>query len=197
MDMALTHHTGIRKDGITPEVSHQFELVSYDIPLFENNSKELLIEMVCGSFLHDIVEDCGISIETIKEMFGENIADMVFAVTKPKGFKKTPEEYVLYYKGIEENNYRGILKKMTDRLHNLSTMIEANSFDLKKRKEYISEVMIYMIPTAKKVRRNYPEYYQKITFLIQLLKTYCKLIEGMNDQEERAIKLENSLLKPI
>lgn len=185
MNLALEYHKGMRKDG-EKEVSHQFELVSYIVPIFEQHEKVLFEDLICIAFLHDLVEDYGYSFTSIESIFGDIVADGVASVTKKERFAKTEADYKEYYERIEKENVRGILVKMSDRLHNLSSMIGAPSFTMKKREDYIQEVMEYMIPTAKKVRRSYPQYYQVITFMIQLLKTYCKLIEEINKQTKLA-----------
>lgn len=34
-------------------------------------------EMVCAAFLHDVVEDCGVSIDEVRTEFGDEVADLV------------------------------------------------------------------------------------------------------------------------
>lgn len=182
MEMALTYHTGMRKGGEKAEVSHQFELVSYALPLYEDSPDKDIIVSAC--FLHDVCEDYDVPFETIAKEFGMDVVTTVKGVTKAKGFTKTPADYEAYYKGMLENPF--ILPvKACDRLHNLSTMLEV--FTLKKRKAYIEEVREFMIPTAKKVRMLYPETYQKVTLLIRLLEMYCSLIETINQKEESSL----------
>lgn len=38
-------------------------------------------EMLCAAWLHDVVEDCNVSIETIKEKFGDKVASLVSDLT--------------------------------------------------------------------------------------------------------------------
>ncbi len=172
MNYAREFHNGERKGG-EKEVSHQFELVSYIMPIFEKHDLVLLEELVCIAFLHDIVEDYGFSKEKIKKEFGQEIYSGVWAVTKKQTFKKSESDYIEYYNQM--NGYRDIMAKMCDRLHNLSSM--GPVFSIEKKIAYIHEVRTFMIPKAKVMRTEFPEFYQTLTFLIQLLKTYCKLIE--------------------
>lgn len=172
MHYAMEYHNGERKGG-GKEFSHQFELVSYIIPIFEKHDLVLLEELVCIAFLHDIVEDYGFSKETILMEFGIEILGGVLAVTKKQGFQKILEDYEEYYGQMQY--FRDIVVKMCDRLHNLSSMGPVFSVD--KKVAYIYEVRTFMIPKAKEIRAKFPEHYQTLTLLIQLLKTYCKLIE--------------------
>ena len=39
--------------------------------------------MLCAALLHDTVEDCGVTLEQIKELFGPEVEDLVFWLTDP------------------------------------------------------------------------------------------------------------------
>lgn len=38
-------------------------------------------DMVCAAYLHDVVEDTGVEIETIRELFGDNVGNLVSDLT--------------------------------------------------------------------------------------------------------------------
>src|SRR3989338_5002762 len=40
---------------------------------------------ICAALLHDIVEDTSVKIETVKELFGDEVAHLVEGVTKIEG----------------------------------------------------------------------------------------------------------------
>lgn len=182
MKIAMRYHSGERKGG-QPEISHQFELVSYGLPLFEQYGITFTDIMISALLLHDTIEDYyeqGM-IEMISEACGEEVIILVSAVTKWDGFKKVSEDYIRYYNQISLEKF-AIIVKMIDRLHNLESMLEASHiFDKKKRIKYLSEVKNFIIPVAKKERQESPEYYQLITFLIRELNTYIKFIERINE----------------
>ncbi len=178
MHLALEFHTGKRQGG-EAEVSHQFELVSYAVPLFEDSIH--LEKIVCICFLHDIVEDYNYSQEQLVYKFGEDITKNVVNVSKPVNFKKEAAHYERYYSYVSSSPLSMIVK-LIDRLHNFESMLNAPEiFTFTKRVKYMEEVETYMIPSAKLVRSEYPEHYQKITFLIRLLKTYMKFIKEYNE----------------
>ena len=55
---------------------------------------------ICAGLLHDVIEDCDTSKEEIKEVFSEEIAELVYGVTKISKihFSTENEALVEYYK---------------------------------------------------------------------------------------------------
>ena len=42
---------------------------------------------ICAGLLHDVIEDCNVDVDEFKELFGEEIYEMVDAVTKISNLK--------------------------------------------------------------------------------------------------------------
>ena len=68
------HNGQKRKDG-TPYISHPVEVA---IILADLNMDSYV---VCAALLHDVVEDCGISVKEIEDKFNSNIASLVDVVS--------------------------------------------------------------------------------------------------------------------
>ena len=82
---------------------------------------------ICAGLLHDVIEDCGVEKEEFVEEFGEEIYEMVEAVTKISNLKFTDEKE---YQAVNHRkiliamakDVRVILVKLVDRLHNMRTL---------------------------------------------------------------------------
>lgn len=47
-------------------------------------------DMLCAALLHDVVEDCGVTLDDIKTNFGAGVEDLVFWLTDPPTVKGGP-----------------------------------------------------------------------------------------------------------
>jgi len=120
-DMASKAHAGEKRltghDFITHPLAVAYRLA--DMGLHMN--------VVVAGLLHDVVEDTEISVETVEEHFGSDIASLVESVTKLK--------HTIKYRGVDRyaenmrkmflamaSDVRVVFMKFADRLHNLSTL---------------------------------------------------------------------------
>ncbi len=84
-------------------------------------------ETLCAALLHDTVEDTSASLEQVEELFGESIAQLVDGVTKLTGitFQSRDESQAENYRKMMvamATDFRVILIKLADRLHNMRTV---------------------------------------------------------------------------
>lgn len=109
-----------------------------------------------SSMIHDYPEDVpGITNETIKHIFGQEVAVIVKPLTKEKGINyKDIENLKAYYRPILED-WRSATIKAADIWHNMSTLGDANR-DKKLRK--IIEAKEAFIPFLKEARNKFPRY---------------------------------------
>lgn len=73
---AKAHAGVVRKFGGEPYITHPLDVAGI---VADAGGSE---EMVMAALLHDVVEDTPITIEEIKETFGEKVASLVFDMTK-------------------------------------------------------------------------------------------------------------------
>ena len=69
-------------------------------------------EVIAAGWLHDTVEDCGVTYEELVEAFNIRVADLVMEVTDNGQYNTFPRL----------KTREGILIKFADRLHNISDM---------------------------------------------------------------------------
>lgn len=178
LNFAKKHHTGTRKDKVTPEIKHQYDICLFATTLKDIENEELLIVTI---LLHDILEDYDVEKNQIVTLFGnkdkdlifgQKVLDIVWRLTKVyKGVKKTPEEY---FNDIAECPIASVAKG-ADRINNMNTMLGVFSVD--KVKAYLDEVNTYFFPMLKKAKYNFPEQSSAYFNIIQLLRNQVNFVE--------------------
>ena len=163
------HNGQMRKDG-TPYISHPVAVAKILAELDFDS------EMIAAALLHDVVEDCGYTVEEIRQAFNENVANIVDAVTAieeneasikdifyDENFKKDSLDDQTFNKLISfgKQNKLAFYIKFADRLHNLRTI---ESFSEYKQVEKVKETQKWIIPLA---------YLLKSKFFYDKLKDEC------------------------
>ena len=80
---------------------------------------------VIAAFLHDVVEDTPVTLDEIREQFGDEVAFLVGVVTKKKKTNYETSKQVDNYKQMLDSvhyDIRAILLKLADRIHNMRTL---------------------------------------------------------------------------
>lgn len=149
MNFAESLHIRTRKDG-SPEFSHQVSQACYMRTMIDS----LLYpeETLCVIFLHDIIEDCGVTHKQLLEMFGQLVADATLRMSKVVDGYRVPDD--VYYAGMTKCPIASV-DKGADRIHNLFTML--GGFKVEKQKEYIAETLAKTVPMLKAARKLFPE----------------------------------------
>ena len=84
---AAKAHDGMRRRRESgPYILHPVEAAAIVGSLTDNP------EVIAAAFLHDVVEDAGISLQEIEERFGKRVAELVAAETENKREELPPEE---------------------------------------------------------------------------------------------------------
>lgn len=150
LELGLSIHTGLRKDGKTREFEHQVVQALYAKTLVD----QLLYpeETIITIILHDSPEDYDwVTYDMLEKKFGKFVADAIFRMAKKtNGIVKSEEKY---FGDIAQCPICSFAKPV-DRFHNLLSM--DGVFSLSKQKEYIEETEKKILPLAKKGRRLFP-----------------------------------------
>lgn len=90
-------------------------------------------KIIAACYLHDSLEDCGahVNYNKLKELFGEVVAELVFAVTNSKGRNTNEREDDTYYDGIRKYPMATFVK-LADRISNMRYSKENGSKHFRK-----------------------------------------------------------------
>lgn len=120
-EFAKEKHEGQQRKSGEPYFNHLI-CVAYELAKLHAGPKT-----IAAGLLHDTIEDCGVSKEEFIEKFGEDVYELVEAVTKIGALKfKDEKEYLAAnHRKIfiaMAKDIRVILIKLVDRLHNMRTL---------------------------------------------------------------------------
>ena len=142
-EVAEAAHAGQMRDEGTPYIVHPVRVAVSLVDELEIYSPQL----ICGALLHDVIEDSPTTREDIAEMFGEEIAHIVWLLTKFEDVSLGA-----YLRAIEEAAHTGApLVKLCDRLDNLRFL--AHSPRAEKKRRYIRTTEAFYLPLAARTNR--------------------------------------------
>jgi len=165
------HRQQRRKNG-DPYIGHPVAVanIATDLKLDE--------EAICAALLHDTVEDTEATFEELREIFGQDIAELVDGVTKLSKirFRSKEERQAENFRKMVlamSKDLRVILVKIADRTHNMRTL---QHLPLEKAQGIARETMDIFAPLANRLglgafkteledlsfRYLHPEEYQSI-----------------------------------
>jgi (p)ppGpp synthase/HD superfamily hydrolase len=86
-----------------------------------------------ATFGHDLIEDCRVSYNDVKQHLGQEAADIIYAVTNDKGKNRKERAGEKYYEGIR-NTPGAVFVKLCDRIANVqySKMTKSRMFEMYK-----------------------------------------------------------------
>ena len=126
--------------------------------------------IVAAILLHDVVEDCGVSVNDLPVNKEVKEAVNLLTYVKPEKYKERdgegPSILVVknnYYDAISKNRIASIVK-LFDRCHNVSSM--AGVFTKEKLDDYIEETETFVLPLIRKAKEEFPEY-QNVLFVLK------------------------------
>jgi (p)ppGpp synthase/HD superfamily hydrolase len=185
LEFAHRFHTGLRKDGVTPEFQHQIEIALFALTLPDLMFRE---EVIATILLHDVREDYDITDREIRDLFFQ---DSAFAARVAQAV----ENMTKVFRGIKKNE-AGLFDAMSqdpiasiakgcDRMHNLQSMVGV--FKLAKQKAYIQEVHDLFLPMLKKARRLFPHQVNAYENIKHILQSQIQLIEAVHEATDATV----------
>lgn len=153
--------------------------------------------IVCA-LLHDVVEDTEITLEEIREIFGDRIAKIVDGLTKLDGAYNAESPQAENFKKVLSTlveDVRVILIKMADRLHNMRTL---GAMPRHKQLKIAAETSFIYAPLAHRLGL----YAFKTEFLDLCMKitdpeNYHGIAKKLQETKRDRTKYVNQFIKPL
>lgn len=147
---AAEAHDGVFRRGGDPYITHPIEVACILADLHMD------ADGICAAILHDVIEDTPYTKEDIAVEFGNTVADLVDGVTKfeYEDFATKQDALIATFRkmmGHMTKDYRVVMIKIADRIHNLRT-IKATKRASQRRKA--EETFNLYIPLARRMGMN-------------------------------------------
>ncbi|MBP0611617.1 bifunctional (p)ppGpp synthetase/guanosine-3',5'-bis(diphosphate) 3'-pyrophosphohydrolase [Chryseobacterium sp. cx-311] len=201
-DIALDAHKDQRRKSGEPYIYHPIEVAK-----IVANEIGLGATSIACALLHDVIEDSEYTHEDLEKLFGEKIAKIVNGLTKisimnHQNISIQSENYRKLLLTLSED-FRVILIKIADRLHNMRTL---ESMRPDKQKKIASETVYIYAPLAHRLglynikseledlslKYNNPEVYAEIDHKLELANEQRhKYVDEFTKEVSERLKEEN------
>jgi (p)ppGpp synthase/HD superfamily hydrolase len=116
-----------------PYFNHLLEVAE----LIAASSPDLDVELVMAAFLHDTVEDTGVTLQELEQRFGRDVADLVAEVTDDKSLPKETRKQ-LQVQHTPEKSPRAQTLKLADKVSNLRAIISSPpvGWSVERKRQY-------------------------------------------------------------
>lgn len=146
LQIARNHHTGQLRKGGTPYIVHPLRMACYGIAIGIRDDN-----IIATALLHDVVEDCGVSLESLP--FNEKIKNGVKYMTiKSFPGEEKSETKKRYFCDLI-NSREAVVVKALDRYDNLSEM--ANVLADEAIIKNINETNDLLLPILKEAKEKW------------------------------------------
>ncbi|MEK7807032.1 MAG: HD domain-containing protein, partial [Chloroflexota bacterium] len=148
-------HQGQNRKSGEPYIAHPLETALFLADLHLDS------HTIIAALLHDVVEDCGITLEQVEVRFGPDVTKLVDGVTKlarmnnrfqgSPGVDSSDDPDELYAESLRKmlvamaEDIRVVLIKLADRLHNMQTL---DALPPEKRRRIAQETLDIYSPLA-------------------------------------------------
>lgn len=188
-DYAFDKHKEQKRSSGEPYFVHCLN-VAYELAKLRTDP-----HTVCAGLLHDVIEDCNVTKEDFIKEFGEEIYEIVEAVTKISNLKFTDEKE---YQAVNHRkiliamakDVRVILVKLVDRLHNMRTL---QYLPPEKQKRIARETLDVYAPIAHRLGiAEIKNELEDLSFYFLDNEKYheiAKLVESKKSERDKAIDL--------
>jgi (p)ppGpp synthase/HD superfamily hydrolase len=126
--LAVVAH-GEQNYGPHPYERHLMQVVR-NVWRFWEGDEELLPTLECSAWLHDTLEDTAVDVSTVRERFGDTIADIVELVTDAAGEDQEQRHRNTY--PLMRANALAVFVKLCDRIANVEASLDTKPDSMSK-----------------------------------------------------------------
>lgn len=195
-DVALDAHKDMRRKSGEPYIYHPLavaEIVTSEIGLGAKS-------IVCA-LLHDTVEDTDLTVEDMRRMFGDKVAQIIDGLTKLSTVLDIQEDKSLQAENFRKmlltmsSDIRVILIKLADRLHNMRTL---ESMRRDKQLKIASETMYLYAPLAHRLGLYaIKTELEDLSFKFLEPELYDEIVSKLKDTQRQRTRFINKFSWPI
>jgi (p)ppGpp synthase/HD superfamily hydrolase len=132
---AADKHAQQKRKGVNgePYFNHLLEVAE----LIAASSEDLDVELVMAGFLHDTVEDTGVTLPELESRFGSEVASLVAEVTDDKILPKETRKH-LQVQDAHKKSKRAQTLKLADKISNLRSILASPpmGWGLERKQQY-------------------------------------------------------------
>ena len=180
LEFAKKKHNGQRRENGDPYINHPIKVAELVRKYFSDYPE--IDRLIISAYLHDTLEDTDTTIDELRMMFGDSVANLVMDVTSDDELKhKMGKANYLCYKMLNMND-DALNLKLCDRLANTLDLVNA-SHDFQEK--YMTETLIIM---------NYLLNNRSMTDIqLEIVKEINKKVSEL--RKRKILKLVDSFLK--
>ena len=194
--LATNAHNGVRRKSGEPYIYHPIA-----VAMICCEEMNLGTTSVVCALLHDVVEDTEYTLEDMKDMFGDTVAEIIDGLTKIEDLVLDDRSSSIQAENFRKiflsmsKDIRVILIKLADRLHNMRTL---ESMPPEKQLKIASETSYFYVPFAHRlglysIKSELEDYAMRYTDPVD----YYAIAARMKETEEERTALIAEFVKPI
>ena len=146
---ASLHDGMVRRGSTTPYIIHPMEAAAIAATLTRDE------EVIAAAVLHDVMEDCGVSLEELRERFGERVASLVETESQTPGADWLARKRETIEK-LSRGDRAACILALADKLSNMRAI----------RRDYAREGEAMFLKFHVKDKQRHAWYYRSCTELI-------------------------------
>ena len=194
--LATNAHNGVRRKSGEPYIYHPIA-----VAMICCQEMNLGATSVVCALLHDVVEDTEYTLDDMRDMFGDTVAEIIDGLTKIEDLVLDDRSSSIQAENFRKiflsmsKDVRVILIKLADRLHNMRTLA---SMPPEKQLKIASETSYFYVPFAHRlglysIKSELEDYAMRYTDPVD----YYAIAARMKETEEERTALITEFVKPI